>query len=93
MEMMDKLFKEHKITPKEYKLYCLFHLSESGREFLDDMVKKTFMEEPTPDEFNTVGFAWYDGRRSIARNLIRTIEKVITILKEENYVGQSEPTE
>lgn len=85
--MIEKIFESGKISPKEYKLYLLFHLSEGGREWLDDAIQKTFMEEPGDAEFNAVGFAWFDGRRSLIRNIIKTIEKVTSILKEENYVG------
>lgn len=84
----DELCTKGLISPEEYKLYSLFHLHEDGRFFLDSMINKTFMEEPNDTEFNAVGFAFYDGRRSLIRNIIKTIEKVITILKDENYVGR-----
>ncbi len=85
--MLDKLLSSTKITQDEFNLYTLFHVSELGRKFLDQLVMKTFMEEPTDAEWNDPGFAYFSGRQSIVRNILRSIERVNNIIKEENYVG------
>jgi hypothetical protein len=43
-----------------------------------------FMDEPRDKEFSGVGFAFYDGRRSYFRDVMRTILKVEHHIKEVN---------
>lgn len=83
--MIEDLLKANKITPNEYKLYCLFG-TELGRECLDIMIEESFMEEPLEKEFSGVRFAFYDGRRSLLRSIKTILEKVYQLVKENNYV-------
>ena len=81
--MIDDLLSSKKITPNEYKLYCLYRQNELGREVLDTAMLETFMDEPALTEHSGEGFAFYDGRRSVWRDIRRTILKVEQIIKEQ----------
>jgi|GEM_PF-1045306 hypothetical protein len=90
--MIDDLLKLKKISQPEYDLYILFQTNELGRKTLDRMMQDTFMDEPSDKEFGGVGFAFYDGRRSVFRDIHRTILKVQYLIKElQNDTGQPEP--
>lgn len=88
--MIDDLLKAQKISPKEFKIYSLF-ASELGHECLSIMMDEAFMEEPLESEFTGVRFAFYDGRRSMLRSIRTVVEKVNTIIKDNNYVRPEQP--
>lgn len=80
--MIDELLKAQKISPEEYDLYCLFQVNELGRKCLDRMMRDTYMDEPKEKEFSGEGFAFYDGRRSVFRDIHRAILCVEKIIKD-----------
>lgn len=84
--MIEDLMKAQKISPREYKLYSLFG-TQLGHECLSEMMDEAFMEEPLEQEMTGTRFAFYDGRRSLLRSIRTVIDKVNTIIKENNYVG------
>ncbi len=84
--MIDDLLKAKRISPEEYDLYNLYQVNELGRKVRDKAMTEMFMDEPKDKEFNGVGFAFYDGRRSYFRDVMRTILKVEHYLKEVNDV-------
>jgi hypothetical protein len=84
--MIEELLKAKKIAPEEYDLYMLYQANELGRKCMDRMMHETYMDEPTDKEFNGVGFAFYDGRRSVFRDIRRAISKIEYFLKEANNV-------
>ncbi len=89
--MIEKLLSAKKISPEEHDLYQLFQANELGRKCLDRMMYETFMDEPSDKEFSTVGFAFYDGRRSVFRDVRRAIIKIEHLLKEANSVREPDP--
>lgn len=82
--MIEELLKAKKISQAEYELFMLFQANELGRKCLDRMMQDSYMDEPTEKEFGGVGFAFYDGRRSVFRDIQRALLKVQYFLKEEN---------
>lgn len=84
--MIEDLLNAKKISPEEFDMYMLYQANELGRKCLDRMTLESFMDEPQDKEFNGVGFAFYDGRRSVFRDIRRAIFKIETILKEESNV-------
>jgi hypothetical protein len=89
--MIDNLLNAKKITQAEHDLYVLFEVNELGRKCKDRMMLETYMDEPTEKEFGGVGFAFYDGRRSVFRDVHRAILKVQQQIKEYNNDGNSKP--
>lgn len=77
--MIEELLKANRISPEEHDLYMLFQANELGRKCFDRMVLETYMDEPADKEFNGVGFAFYDGRRSVWRDIYRAIAKVTAL--------------
>lgn len=86
--MIDDLLKAKRISPEEYDLYNLYQVNELGRKVRDKAMTEMFMDEPKDKEFNGVGFAFYDGRRSYFRDVMRTILTVEAIIKEMNNAGE-----
>lgn len=82
--MIEEALKAKKITQGEHDLYMLFAVNELGRKCLDRMSKDSFMDEPVDKEFSGVGFAFYDGRRSVLRDIHRTLLSVENKIKELN---------
>jgi hypothetical protein len=85
--MIDDLLKAKRITPEEYDLYNLYQVNELGRKVRDKAMQEMFMDEPANREFTGIGFAFYDGRRSYFRDVMRTILKVEHHIKEVNNDG------
>lgn len=79
--MLEELLKAGKISSEEFDLYMLFQVNELGRKCMDRMMLETYMDEPRDKEFNGVGFAFYDGRRSVLRDIRRAIFKIEDQLK------------
>ena len=80
--MIEELLKAKKISQAEHDLYMLYQANELGRKVLDGMMLETFMDEPHDTEFRGVGFAFYDGRRSVWRDVQRALLNVGNIIKE-----------
>lgn len=78
--MLDELVAAKKITIEQASVYQLFWLLESGRNYLNEMMKKTFMD--TPVQPTNEVFAFLDGRRSVFREIIATIDYVNKTLEE-----------
>ncbi len=85
--MIEELLKAKKISPEHYELYMLFQANELGRNVLTRMTHFSFMEEPKDMDYSGQGFAFYDGRRSVFRDIHRAIIIVTDQLKELNNVG------
>jgi len=85
--MIEELLKAKKISPEEHDLYMLFQASELGRKCLDRMMHEAFMDEPGAKDFTGVGFAFFDGRRSVFRDVHRVIHKVTNYIKESKDDG------
>lgn len=89
--MIEELLKAKKISPEEFDLYMLFQANELGRKCLDRMMQDSFMDEPTDKEFGATGFAFYDGRRSVFRDIHRTLLRVQKFIKESKNDDEPEP--
>lgn len=79
--MIEQLLHAKKIDETQYELYQLFHLNELGRKVLYRLMDGTYMDEPDGKEFCGVGFAFYDGRRALVReirNAILFVEEALT---------------
>lgn len=74
--MIEELLKAKKISPEKHDLYMLFQFTELGRKVLDKMTMDTFMEEAKLMEFGESTFAFYDGRRSVFRDIRWAIKLV-----------------
>ena len=84
--LIEELLKAKKISEEQYELYVLFQVNELGRKTLERMTRAYFMDEPVNMEFNGVGFAFYDGRRAVFRDIHRSINYVEKQLREANNV-------
>ena len=73
--MIEELLDSKKISPKEFKLYKLF-TSELGSECLKEMIEELFWEEPDETLMTAGVLGLYEGRRSYARSIKHTVEKV-----------------
>jgi hypothetical protein len=82
--MINELLKAKKISPEDADMYMLFQATELGRKVLDKMTLETFMDEPLGTDRKGVGFAFYDGRRSVFRDIRRALMNVQDLLKEVN---------
>lgn len=80
--MLDDLLGTKRITQAEYDLYVLFQSNELGRKCLNRMIDEAFMDEPKEKEFSGEGFAFYDGRRSVLRDIRRAIDHVNYVISE-----------
>ncbi len=81
--ILEDLLNIKKITIEDYELYNLFHLHEPGRKYLDRAMFHSFMEEPTQEECRAgKGIPFYDGRRSVVRDIHRVIAKINYLIKE-----------
>jgi len=87
--LIEELLKAKKISQSEHDLYMLFQANELGRKCLDRMMQDSFMDEPTETEFGGVGFAFYDGRRSVFRDIHRALLKVEYFIKETQNDGST----
>ena len=85
--MILDLLNAKKITPGEADTYNLYQANELGRKCLSQMMQDTYMDEPTKTEFTGVGFAYYDGRRSVFRDINRVIMKIEALLHEVEHDG------
>jgi hypothetical protein len=84
--MIDQEFiKVHNLDPVEFKIYQLFN-TELGHEVLEEMKQRAFFETPGIHEFSGEMFAYCDGRKSVIREILLTVEKIRAIIKENNYV-------
>ncbi len=82
--MIEELLKAKKITRFHYLVYALFECNEFGREFFNNMLIDTFMEEPVTLESGGIKLAHIDGRRSLIRDIRRALFDVKKLLTEVN---------
>ena len=78
--MIESILDAKLITPKEFKLYKLF-ASELGCEVFKELQEELFWEEPDESIMTAGILGFYDGRRSVLRNIKLVVEKVDTIIK------------
>lgn len=79
--MLEDLVKAKIISPEDRDLYLTYKTSEAGNRHLMTWMHAVFMEEPARDIFTATGHAWYDGRRSIFRDIAKKIEIIENHLK------------
>jgi hypothetical protein len=90
--MIEELLKLKKITPQQYDVYILFAANELGRKVVNDMTHHYFMEEPKDMNFSGEGFAFYDGRRSVFRDIhgtIKFVQEKMTELEDDRPKSES----
>lgn len=80
--MIDELLKSGKISKPEYDVYMLFHASEMGRNWFEQGLLDTFMDQPAPDNCKGVTFAYIDGTRNTFRNIKHTLDRIFKLLGE-----------
>lgn len=78
--MLDELVRDGRITVQQKDMYLTYTQSEHGQRTLSNMMYDTFMDEPPATQFTGVDFAFLDGRRSVCRDIQRTIKIVETEL-------------
>lgn len=86
--MIDDLLDLKRISPEEHDIYMLFQVNDLGRKCLDKMMLEAFMDEPSDKQFSNTGFAFYDGRRSLLRDIKSVIKHVESIIQEVNNAGK-----
>jgi len=84
--MLEQLVEAKKIPPEAYELYMLFQANELGRKVLERMTIESFMDEAKRMEFGDQTFAFYDGRRSLIRDIRWSITLVEDAIKEATNV-------
>lgn len=92
--MLEEILKAKRITIEQYEVYMLYECTELGRKVFNRMMFDTFMDEPQDKEFSETGFAFYDGRRALCRDIKRVILFVQDKLKEaehDNTKSRPEP--
>ena len=90
--MVEDLLNAKKISPEFYELYMLFQANELGRKVLARMTREAFMDEPKPTEWSGEGFAFFDGRRSLIRDIHGALTFIEEALKEQgNDNGRQQP--
>ena len=87
--MIEDLIKAKKISQEHYDVYMLYQTTELGRKCLSNMANAEFRQEIPPHEFKGVGFAFYDGRRSVWRDIFTIIDKVQDLIRENLNDGGS----
>jgi len=73
-DYLKTLLETKKISKTEYHIFLLFELTDLGKEFCHKFQEKLFMEEPAV--MTNTGYAWVDGRKSMFREIKRTIDFV-----------------
>lgn len=78
-----------KISVEEYEIYMLFHASESGRMWLENKTRQTFMETPIPQSIGEASI-FNEGRRSLLREIIYIIDKIHELVRtsDDNTTGK-----
>lgn len=88
---LQNLITQKKISYEQAKVYQLFACSELGVEWLREMTDATFMEEAPATNVTPHMVMFFDGRRSIMRDIKVLIKMVNHLIKElENDNGRSE---
>lgn len=90
---LNSLFQSGKISKEQYEFYVLFEINPLGKACKERLMMETFMDEPDKDEFGADGFAFFDGRRSVIRDIYRAIEKIKTLIKEMELRNDGNNTE
>jgi len=87
---LEQLLISKRISKEQYDDYVLFGVSESGRNWLNRMVRETFMDQPAPDNTKGIVFAYMDGTRSLLRNILMLIDHINQMIKEFSNDDRSE---
>lgn len=77
--MLDELVSSGRITVQQKEMYLTYTQSDHGRNTLHNMMHDTFMEEPNHP--SGVAYAFSDGRRSVCRDITKTLQIVEIELK------------
>jgi hypothetical protein len=89
--MLEDLFNAGKINAEDRKIYLIFHVSESGREWLQSKMLETFLEQPPLDNLTGELIAFIDGRRSLIREIHFALTRIENLIKEnQNDNGRQE---
>jgi hypothetical protein len=75
---LKELVSSGKIDQADANIYTLFELSEMGRNWLSYMQHQTFLSAPDPvtGRYDPSIIAYLDGRRSVVRDIMKTIGMV-----------------
>lgn len=79
--MIDYLLSKKIIDKEQYLLYKVFK-SDDGADYLQSALNKIVLEEPVSLDHGAL--SWRDGRHSIFRDIINTINEIERVLKDES---------
>jgi hypothetical protein len=79
--MIDYLLSKKIIDKEQYLMYKVFK-SDDGADYLQSALNKIVLEEPASLDHGAL--SWRDGRHSIFRDIINTINKIEGVLKDES---------
>jgi hypothetical protein len=78
------LFREGKITEREFHTYCVFMCDEFARGFLKNSIDSVLMETPPPaGEF---AFSYHAGRMSVWRDIKAIVMDINTKLADQRRI-------
>jgi hypothetical protein len=80
--MIEKLLQARKISQADFDLYTHYQVNELGRKLLGQGTMKTFMDEPSETEFTGERLAYYEGRRSVFKDIHEAILRIEQLIKE-----------
>ena len=79
--MIEDLLKANKILPEDFNLYQHYQVNELGRKLLAQGTMNTFMDEPPETEFTGERLAYYEGRRSVFKDIHEAILRVEEMIR------------
>lgn len=79
--MIDYLLSKKIIDKEQYLMYKVFK-SDDGADYLQSALNKIVLEEPSALDHGAL--SWRDGRHSIFRDIISTINQIERVLKDES---------
>ena len=77
---LQQLVQMGKINPYHVRIFTLFEMTDIGKEYLSDKFYELFMEEP--ERIDKELSCWYDGRKSVFRDIQRIIDHVYEKIEE-----------
>lgn len=81
--ILDSLLNAKKITKEEHEVYLLFN-SDLGNKWFKANLIASFMDQPNPIGGRGEEYAYADGRRSVFRDIHYIINKIETLISENN---------
>jgi hypothetical protein len=79
--LIEDLLKANKILPEDFNLYQHYQVNELGRKLLAQGTMNTFMDEPPETEFTGERLAYYEGRRSVFKDIHEAILRVEEMIR------------